>query len=265
MSVAENIAFGLEVRGVADRPQRASAPSELLELVGAAGRGDKRSASCPAARSSAWRSPARSRSSPQVLLLDEPLSALDLKLRQHMRAELRAIQRRTGVTFIYITHDQGEALAMSDRVAVMSHGVIEQVGDGHGDLRQPGDAFVASFVGENNRVSGRVRGAGRRLRRDRDGARAVDAADAGACEPGDAAIAVRAARTAAAGRRAASPRPVSQTAFEGHRHPCRPRRRRRGQMTMSLGRDHGAHTLTPGAAVHVGYSAEDAIVLRQEA
>src|SRR6059036_1462241 len=65
---------------------------------------------------------------PKVMLLDEPLSALDLKLRQHMRAELRAIQRRTGVTFVYITHDQGEALTMSDRVAVMSQGIIQQVG-----------------------------------------------------------------------------------------------------------------------------------------
>ena len=73
------------------------------------------------------------------MLLDEPLSALDLKLRQHMRAELRAIQKRTSVTFIYITHDQGEALAMSDRVGVMSQGVVEQVGTAGGVYNQPGD------------------------------------------------------------------------------------------------------------------------------
>ena len=76
---------------------------------------------------------------PQVLLLDEPLSALDLKLRQHMRNELRAIQQRVGITFIYITHDQGEALTMSDRIAVMNDGVIEQVGDGRTIYDQPGD------------------------------------------------------------------------------------------------------------------------------
>ena len=87
---------------------------------------------------------------PAVLLLDEPLSALDLKLRQHMRAELRAIQKRTGVTFIYITHDQGEALTMSDRVGVMSRGVHPAGGRRPDDLRRPGDAFVASFVGETN-------------------------------------------------------------------------------------------------------------------
>jgi spermidine/putrescine transport system ATP-binding protein len=93
---------------------------------------------------------------PSVLLLDEPLSALDLKLRQHMRNELRAIQRRVGITFIYITHDQGEALTMSDRIAVMNDGVIQQVGDGKAVYDNPQTAFVASFVGENNMFAGRV-------------------------------------------------------------------------------------------------------------
>ncbi len=93
---------------------------------------------------------------PKVLLLDEPLSALDLKLRQHMRAELRTIQRRAGITFIYITHDQGEALVMSDRVAVMSQGNVEQVGPSLEIYNHPRTAFVASFVGENNRFTGRV-------------------------------------------------------------------------------------------------------------
>jgi spermidine/putrescine transport system ATP-binding protein len=93
---------------------------------------------------------------PKVLLLDEPLSALDLKLRQHMRNELRAIQRQVGITFIYITHDQGEALTMSDRIAVMSDGVIQQVADGKSVYDHPDTAFVASFVGENNPFAGRV-------------------------------------------------------------------------------------------------------------
>ena len=93
---------------------------------------------------------------PKVLLLDEPLSALDLKLRQHMRSELRAIQKRVGITFIYITHDQGEALTMSDRIAVMNLGHVEQVGDGRAVYDQPATPFVASFVGENNGFSGVV-------------------------------------------------------------------------------------------------------------
>jgi len=95
---------------------------------------------------------------PKVMLLDEPLSALDLKLRQHMRAELRAIQKRTGVTFIYITHDQGEALAMSDRVGVMSQGVLQQVGTPNEIYNTPRNGFVASFVGENNIFTGSVTG-----------------------------------------------------------------------------------------------------------
>jgi len=93
---------------------------------------------------------------PSVLLLDEPLSALDLKLRQHMRTELRAIQKKVGITFIYITHDQGEALTMSDRIAVMNAGVIEQVGDGKSVYAEPRTPFVASFVGENNQIRGRI-------------------------------------------------------------------------------------------------------------
>jgi spermidine/putrescine transport system ATP-binding protein len=91
------------------------------------------------------------------MLLDEPLSALDLKLRQHMRAELRAIQKRTNVTFIYITHDQGEALAMSDRVAVMSQGKIQQISTPQDIYNAPVNGFVASFVGENNIFKGKVK------------------------------------------------------------------------------------------------------------
>lgn len=93
---------------------------------------------------------------PDILLLDEPLSALDLKLRHHMRTELRTIQQRVGLTFIYITHDQGEALTMSDRVAVMNKGVIEQVDAPENIYNRPKTSFVASFVGETNAIGGKV-------------------------------------------------------------------------------------------------------------
>ena len=94
---------------------------------------------------------------PSVLLLDEPLSALDLKLRQHMRSELRKIQKRTGVTFIYITHDQGEALTMSDRIGVMSaQGIVEQLDTADTLYNEPKTAFVADFVGDNNAFPGTV-------------------------------------------------------------------------------------------------------------
>jgi len=155
MKVWENVAFGLEARGMAKRARRERA-QELLDLVALGDMGEK----TPPQLSGGQRqrvAVARALAvEPAVLLLDEPLSALDLKLRQHMRAELRAIQRKTGVTFIYITHDQGEALTMSDRIAVMNKGVVEQVGDVDQIYAEPASAFVASFVGENNRFRGRV-------------------------------------------------------------------------------------------------------------
>lgn len=155
MTVAENIEFGLEVRGVS-RGERKKASDRLLELVALEGSGTKKISELSGGQKQRIAIARALAVEPQVLLLDEPLSALDLKLRQHMRTELKAIQRKTGITFIYITHDQGEALTMSDRVAVMSAGKIQQVADPITLYRDPHTAFVASFVGENNGVKGKV-------------------------------------------------------------------------------------------------------------
>lgn len=155
MTVAENIAFGLEVRGV-DRAQRRRKAEELLELIALPGFADRRIDELSGGQKQRVAIARALAVEPKVLLLDEPLSALDLKLRQHMRAELREIQRRTGITFIYITHDQGEALAMSDRVAVMSQGRVEQIGVSFDIYNHPVTAFVASFVGENNLFRGKI-------------------------------------------------------------------------------------------------------------
>ncbi|NLQ17288.1 ABC transporter ATP-binding protein [Marinomonas sp. M1K-6] len=155
MTVAENIEFGLEVRGVS-KSERKKASDRLLELVALEDSGAKRVAELSGGQKQRIAIARALAVEPQVLLLDEPLSALDLKLRQHMRTELKAIQRKTGITFIYITHDQGEALTMSDRVAVMSAGRIQQVADPITLYRDPHTAFVASFVGENNGVLGKV-------------------------------------------------------------------------------------------------------------
>jgi len=155
MTVWENITFALEVRG-AGRAARRKKAEELLELIALPGQGEKMVSELSGGQRQRVAIARALAAEPSVLLLDEPLSALDLKLRQHMRTELRAIQRRVGITFIYITHDQGEALTMSDHVAVMSHGVIEQVGDGNSIYNRPESAFVASFVGENNLFSGTV-------------------------------------------------------------------------------------------------------------
>jgi spermidine/putrescine transport system ATP-binding protein len=155
MPVWENIAFGLEVRGV-DKATRRARAEELLKLVDLPGAADKAIAQLSGGQKQRVAIARALAVEPKVMLLDEPLSALDLKLRQHMRAELRAIQKRTNVTFIYITHDQGEALAMSDRVGVMSQGRLQQVADPREIYNNPVNGFVASFVGENNTFTGTI-------------------------------------------------------------------------------------------------------------
>jgi spermidine/putrescine transport system ATP-binding protein len=155
MKVWENIAFAMEVRGksAAERRKRAD---ELLDLIALPGHGDKYIHELSGGQKQRVAVARALCAEPDVLLLDEPLSALDLRLRQHMRTELREIQQRVGITFIYITHDQGEALIMSDRVAVMRAGVIEQVADPKTIYDDPATSFVASFVGENNCLAGKV-------------------------------------------------------------------------------------------------------------
>lgn len=155
MTVAENIAFGLEVKN-AHKSDRRRKADELLELIAMQGYGDKNINELSGGQKQRVAIARALAVEPQVLLLDEPLSALDLKLRQHMRSELRDIQKKTGVTFIYITHDQGEAMTMSDRVAVMNEGRIEQLGTPKDIYDSPSTPFTASFVGENNMFSGKV-------------------------------------------------------------------------------------------------------------
>ncbi|MFC0199090.1 ABC transporter ATP-binding protein [Paracoccus rhizosphaerae] len=155
MSVRDNIAFGLEARGVGRTARHAKA-DELLRLIALEGYGDRMPGELSGGQRQRVAIARALAVEPGVLLLDEPLSALDLKLRQHMRAELRALQKRTGVTFIYITHDQSEALAMSDRVAVMSAGLLQQVATPRELYENPATPFVARFVGETNAVAGRI-------------------------------------------------------------------------------------------------------------
>ena len=156
MSVADNIAFSLEVRG-AGKVERRKRADELLELVALNGQGDKKVHELSGGQRQRVAIARALAIEPEVLLLDEPLSALDLKLRQKMRTELREIQKRVGITFIYITHDQGEALTMSDRIAVMNQGELEQIGSCQNVYEAPRTPFVATFVGENNAFYGKVK------------------------------------------------------------------------------------------------------------
>ena len=156
MKVWENISFSLEVRGVGAKDRRKRA-DELLDMIALSDQGDKLPSELSGGQKQRVAIARALCAEPDVLLLDEPLSALDLGLRHHMRTELREIQKRVGITFIYITHDQGEALTMSDNIAVMRTAVIDQIGSGKDVYDDPSTAFVASFVGMNNMFRGKVK------------------------------------------------------------------------------------------------------------
>jgi len=156
MSVAQNVAFGLARRGVsrAERLRRAEA---MLERVGLAGAGGKRTDELSGGQRQRVAIARSLVLEPTLLLLDEPLGALDVKLREHMKLELKQLQSAFGTTFVYITHDQSEALVLSDHVGVMNHGRFEQLGTPQELYYAPATAFVAGFVGANNRLAGKAR------------------------------------------------------------------------------------------------------------
>lgn len=155
MKLWENVAFGLEMRKM-PKPEAKIRAMELLEMVALTEHAEKLPTQISGGQRQRVAIARALAVDPSVLLLDEPLSALDLKLRQHMRAELKEIQKKTGVTFIYITHDQGEALTMSDRIAVMKSGMVQQIGTADQIYDNPENSFVASFVGENNLLTGKI-------------------------------------------------------------------------------------------------------------
>lgn len=149
MSVARNVAFGLE--GLKwNKPKIDDTVREMLELVQLAHLADRSPEQLSGGQKQRVALARALAPHPKVLLLDEPLSALDLKLRQSMRTELKRIQVKTGITFIYVTHDQEEALSMSDRVAVLSNGEVQQIGHPETIYERPSNRFVADFIGETN-------------------------------------------------------------------------------------------------------------------
>ena len=157
MSVGENVAFGLARRGMgrAERERRSHA---MLERVGLGASAAKRVDELSGGQRQRVAIARSLVLEPTLLLLDEPLGALDLKLREHMKIELKQLQAAFGTTFVYITHDQSEALVLSDHVGVMSHGRFEQLGTPQDLYYRPQTPFVASFVGANNRIAGRATG-----------------------------------------------------------------------------------------------------------
>jgi putative spermidine/putrescine transport system ATP-binding protein len=153
MSIRDNVAYGLMVRKV-ERAERHRRADELLALVELAGVGDRRPAQLSGGQRQRVALARALINQPQVLLLDEPLGALDLKLREQMQSELKALQRRLGITFLFITHDQHEALSMSDRIGVFNQGRLEQVGTPQAVYDAPATRFVAHFVGAANVLEG---------------------------------------------------------------------------------------------------------------
>ncbi len=153
LNVAENIAFGLHIKKM--NPTEIKLKTrEMLSLVGLSGFEARDVTSLSGGQQQRVAIARALVCEPRVLLLDEPLGALDLKLRKDMQIELKRIQQRTGITFIYVTHDQEEALTMSDRIVVMNHGVIQQVGSPTDIYNEPENAFVADFIGESNIIDG---------------------------------------------------------------------------------------------------------------
>lgn len=155
VTVAENVAFGLEMRGVprAEREQRVKQTLDLVGLSGLADRYPRRMSGGQQQRVALARALVIQ---PAILLLDEPLSNLDAKLREEMQTELRAIQRSVGTTTILVTHDQGEAMALSDRIVIMNKGRVEQIARPDEAYARPASAFVANFLGKTNAVPAKV-------------------------------------------------------------------------------------------------------------
>jgi putative spermidine/putrescine transport system ATP-binding protein len=153
MSIRDNVAYGLMVRKVG-KGERAKRADELLSLVELQSVGDRRPAQLSGGQRQRVALARALINQPQVLLLDEPLGALDLKLREQMQSELKALQRRLGITFLFITHDQHEALSMSDRIGVFNKGRLEQVGTPQQVYDAPMTRFVANFVGAANVLDG---------------------------------------------------------------------------------------------------------------
>jgi putative spermidine/putrescine transport system ATP-binding protein len=151
MTVAENVEYGMRVKGVS-REERARRRSEALEMVRLGGYGDRKPDELSGGQRQRVALARAIVNRPRVLLLDEPLGALDLKLREQMQIELQGIQDQVGITFVYVTHDQEEALTMSDRIAVFNEGRVEQVGTPIEVYERPSNAFVADFVGVSNVV-----------------------------------------------------------------------------------------------------------------
>jgi putative spermidine/putrescine transport system ATP-binding protein len=262
MTVAENVAFPLEARGV-PRAERAARVARALEMVRLHGLGDRRPAQLSGGQQQRVALARAMVFEPPVVLLDEPLGALDKALREEMQHEIRGLHGRLGLTMLYVTHDQAEALTLSDRIAVLSAGRLRQVAPPRMLYEEPADAFVAGFVGENNRLPAtllEVRAGMARLRL--DGGPEVSARVADAAPGARAVVMVRPEQvTVGAG---ALPATLLEALFQGDH--IRLRLALAGGAELVAKRTVGGAPLPePGAALTVGWDPRDARAFREEA
>ncbi|MEU7739989.1 ABC transporter ATP-binding protein [Nonomuraea sp. NPDC049158] len=257
MTVAGNVAYGLRIRRL-DRAEREERVREALRLVGLEGYADRRPRQLSGGQQQRVALARALAIRPAVLLLDEPLSNLDAKLRREMRVELRAIQRRIGTTMVFVTHDQEEALALSDRIAVMNGGRIEQLGTPDEVYRRPATRFVAQFIGAANVLEGTV--ADGRL--DVDGI-LLDAGPLPVRQAGRAVVAIRPERIRLGADGQGVPGTVGYRAFAGDAWHVEVRLANGRTLSVQVA-DTGADSADPpgaGSAVVAHWDPADVIVL----
>lgn len=271
MTVAENVAFPLEARGV-PKAERAARVARALEMVRLPGYGDRRPAQLSGGQQQRVALARAMVFEPPIVLLDEPLGALDKALREEMQHEIRALHQRLGLTMLYVTHDQQEALTLSDRIAVLAAGRLRQVSTPRALYDSPVDAFVAGFVGENNRLPGKVLAVEDGLCRIRlDGGTEVAAQPVDAGGPGSRCIVmVRPERVAVApvaaaelGAEDALPARLEEALFQGDH--IRLRLKLPGGAEIVAKRAIGGGALPePGGEAAIAWSPHDARAFRAE-
>jgi putative spermidine/putrescine transport system ATP-binding protein len=267
MSVEENLAFPLQVRGLA-RTVIGEKVHDALEMVRLRGYERRRPNQLSGGQQQRVALARALVFDPKLVLMDEPLGALDKQLREHMQYEIRALHARLGVTFVYVTHDQAEALTMSDRIAVFHDGLIQQIAPPADLYERPANAFVAGFIGENNRMRGRIVGAnGTTCRVALDGgpeitARLGDADGLGA----PALISLRPERVrvgpAAAGLANRLRARIEEVIYHGDHVRLRLAVGRHDDFIAKLPNNGVTERYAAGDAVEVGCTADDCIALR---
>ncbi len=263
MSVAQNVGFPLEVRKVpkAEAAQRVERALEMVQLGGLGARRPHQLSGGQRQRVALARALVFE---PRLVLMDEPLGALDKQLREHMQLEIKHLHARLGLTVVYVTHDQSEALTMSDRVAVFDAGRIQQLATPAELYEAPGNAFVASFIGESNRLEGRVlHREGGRCTVEVEGLGAVAAVDA--CSGERAIIALRPERVRLGeALENAFEGEVLEHIFHGDHHRLRLRLGAQEDFVLKLPNAAGAELAAVGSTLRVGWRAEDARALEGE-